>query len=265
MYHWDRQILIIAFLSSIVMAIVFKEGDPMDTGVTVEAARESASNIVNVVPRNKHSLFNERNSDVTFSVGATETAIPAHTFPLTHASVVFETLFSENQMNEPIRVSDFEAPTFCSLLRWIYCGELIFPPGMLVDVVRIAQKYAVHSLITFVTDNFEKVDKKYVMSIHTMAIELKMVDLAQKSLNITMSNQATLLESADFLNASCESVTAFVSLDRSFVTDFEIFRAMFEMVRERMRTTRTGNSAGESAAGHGAVHLSDFVRVDDGC
>ena len=35
----------------------------------------------------------------------------------------------------------------------------------------------VHSLISFVTDNFENVDTTYVWSIHTMAIGLEMVNI----------------------------------------------------------------------------------------
>ena len=168
-------------------------------------------------------LFNEKLSDVTFIVGATkETAkkIPAHTLKLSEASDVFRTMFSENWKNEePIQVVDFEAPTFCSLLRWIYCDELIFPPDMLVDVVKIAQKYMVHSLIALVSDHF---NEKYVWSIHQMAIELEMADLVQKSLDLIDSDQATHLSSPDFLFASCASVTAFVSLERS-VTELKIF------------------------------------------
>ena len=213
------------------MAIVFREGDPMDTGVTAEAAAQSVSTIGNPVQRNKHMLFNERLSDVFFSVGAAETAkkIPAHTFLLSQASDVFQTMFSENWKNDkPVQVVDFEAPTFCTLLRWIYCEELIFPPGMLVDVMKIAHKYMVHSLISLVTTTFSKVDKKYVWSFHTMAIELEMADLTEKSFNRIKSDQATHLAYADFLNASCASVTAFVSLDRTAVTDLQIFTRCLE-------------------------------------
>ena len=231
MYHWNNLISICAFLILIGMAIVFKEGDPMDTGVTAEVAAESASKIVYSSQRYKNMLFSERLSDV-FSVGATKKTakkIPAHTFPLSQASDVFQTMFSENWMNDkPIQVVDFEAPTFGSLLRWIYCDELIFLPDMLVDVMKIAQKYMVHSLISFVTDNFNNVNKRYVWSFHTTTVELEMVDLAEKSLNLIKSNQATYLASADFPNTSCASVTAFVSLDRSSVTDLQIFTRCLE-------------------------------------
>ena len=210
------------------MAIVFKEGDPLDTGLTVEAASEPPSKIMKSSQRKKHMLFNARLSDVTFIVGATKQKkkkIAAHTFLLSEASEVFEAMFSDNwKKDEPIHVIDCEAPTFCSLLRWIYCDELIFPPGMLADVTRIAQKYMVHSLISFVTDNAEK----YVWSLHAMAIDLEMPDLVQKSLNLIKSKQATHMASADFLNASCESVTAFVSLDRSNVTELQVFKRCLE-------------------------------------
>ena len=214
------------------MALIFKDGDPMDTGVTAEAASEPPSKIIKASQRNKHMLFSERFSDITFYVGAfkeTAKTIPAHTFLLTQASEVFEAMFSGNwKKDELIPVIDFEAPTFCSLLRWIYCDELVFPPGMLVDVMKIAQKYMVHSLTSFVADNFNNVDKKYVWSLHTTAIELEMADLTEKSLNLIKSDQATLLASADFLNASCASVTAFVSLDRTAVTDLQIFTRCLE-------------------------------------
>ena len=220
-----------AYLSPIDMAIVFKEGDPIDTDVTAEAA-EPSSKIFKGLQRNKHMLLTERFSDVTFLVGANEKTakkIPAHTFLLAQASDVFEAMFSGNwKKDELIQVIDFEAPTFCSLLRWIYCEELIFPPGMLGDVMKIAKKYMVHSLISFVTTNFSNVDTKYVWSFHTMAIELEMPDLVQKCLSLFKSNQATHLSSADFLNASCRSVAAFVSLDRSSVTDLQLFTRCLE-------------------------------------
>ena len=168
-------------------------------------------------------LFNERLSDVIFSVGATEATakkIPAHSFLLSEASEVFETMFSENwKKNEPIRIIDFEAPTFCSLLRWIYCDELIFQPGMLTDVMRIAQKYMVHSLISLLSDNFGNTE--YIWSIHTMAIELEMTDVERKSFHRITDVQP--LDSADFLNASCASVTAFVTRDRVCVADLPLF------------------------------------------
>ena len=210
-------------LSPIGMAVVFRRGDPMDTGLTAAAA-EPPSKMFKGIQRNKHMLFNERLSDVTFSVGAIKKSakkIPAHTFLLAEASEVFEAMFADNwKRNEPIRIIDFEAPTFCSLLRWIYCDELIFPPDMLADVMKIAQKYFVYSLISLLSDNF---NEEYVWSIHTMANELEMTDLIQKSFNIIKSYQATHLSSADFLNASCQSVTAFVSMDRSSVTDLQLF------------------------------------------
>ena len=162
-------------------------------------------------------------------------------------------------------VIDFEAPTFCSLLRWIYCDELIFPPGMLVDVVKIAQKYMVHSLISFVTDNFENVDTTYVWSIHTTAIELEMGDLAQKSLNLINSDQATHLASADFLNASCASVTAFVLLDKSSVTELQIFTRCLEWSGKECERQGLEVQPLNQRMVHGAVYSSDFVRVDDGC
>ena len=180
-----------------------------------------------------HLLFSERLSDVIFVVGASKKKrkrIPAHTLKLAEASDVFQTMFSHNWKNDkPIRVIDFEAPTFCSLLRWIYCDELIFPPDMLVDVVRIAQKYMVHSLISFVADNFENMDKMYVWSIHTTAIELDLSDLAQNSLKLIDSDQVTHLASADFLNASCVSVKAFFALERSSsITELQLFTRCFE-------------------------------------
>ena len=214
------------------MAIVFREGDPLDRGIAADV--ESVSEIVNALQRNKHMLFNEKLSDVTFIVGATEETqkkIFAHTLLLTQASDVFETMFSESwKKDEPIRVIDFEAPTFCSLLRWIYCDELVFP-GMLVDVVEIAHKYMVHSLISFVSTNFSNVDTKYIWSFHTMAIELEMPDLIKKSFDIIKSDQVTHMASADFLNASCRSVAAFVSLDRISVTELQVFTRCFGMVR----------------------------------
>ena len=211
------------------MAIVFKEGDPMDLEIAADVG--SVSEIVNALQRNKHMLFNEKLSDVTFIVGATEETqkkIFAHTLLLTQASDVFATMFSESwKKDEPIQVIDFEAPTFCSLLRWIYCDELIFP-GMLADVVKIAHKYMVHSLTSFVTSNFSKVDKKYVWSFHSMAIELEMKDFVEKCLSIIKSNPATHMASADFLNASCASVTVFVSLDKTSITELQLFTRCLE-------------------------------------
>ena len=96
------------------MAIVFKEGDPMGTDVIVEV--EPPSKIFKALQRYKHLLFNDRFSDVTFSVGANKTTakkIPAHIFLLTQASDVFEAMFSGNwKKDELIPVIDFEAPHF---------------------------------------------------------------------------------------------------------------------------------------------------------
>lgn len=167
----------------------------------------------------KQWLFKKKRSDVVFHVGPdpkTAKVIHAHSLFLEAQSAVFETMFSGNwRTGKPIAIVDCEAPEFCSLIRWIYCNELIFPPGKLNDVIKLAHKYMVTALIDFIVRNIEKVEKKYILLCHSLAVALELADLSAKCLTIIDSKLYSLLQNDDFVDVSLATIEAIASLDRT--------------------------------------------------
>ena len=185
------------------------------------------SGIISMSGRVRKLLGNELFSDAAFLVGPnkkTAKKIPVHTFMLRMASDAFVAMFSGNWKDEPVHIPDYDASTVFSLLRWIYCEELVFEAENLIDVLRIAHKYLVESLISFVIVNFANVETKFLWSILSFSIEIEPPkELAHKCANLIIANPIEHFASDDFLQASAKSVTAIVSRDLKMM-EMDIFK-----------------------------------------
>lgn len=214
------------------MSPVLREGDPAVIGPPVELGSESPPRDIN--EGHKKLLFSENHSDVVFKVGpnvAAAATVRAHSQFLVAQSSVFATMFSDNWRNgQPIEIVDCEAPEFRSLLRFIYCNELVFPTKKLNDVIKLAHKYMIFSLINFVTANMGIVDKKYALWCHSLAIQLELVDMREKCLQLLTSDLPFNLTSEDFVEASSASLGEILSKERSADNLIEMF--LFESCLE---------------------------------
>jgi hypothetical protein len=211
------------------MSIVFKIENPRipapGDGVAADPLNTGAD-------RFRHLIGSEDFSDAVFLVGPEkETAekIPVHSFLLRLASEVFDTMFSENwKKDEPIHIPDCDSDTMYSLLRWIYCIELIVVEGKLIDLLRQAHKYMISPLLKFVTENFTKVDKKITWSMLSFALEFSQPELAEKCVNLIKGEVIDYLQAEDFLTASPEAVEAIVSIGDLKIFEVDLFKRLLQ-------------------------------------
>ena len=133
------------------MSVVFTVGDPRIVA-SGDASESSLTNIISPTGRAQRLVGNELFSDATFLVGPDEKTaerIPVHTIFLKMASDSFAAMFSGKfKKEESIRIPDHSPSAVYSMMRWIYCEELVFEAGKLTDVLRIARLYLVDSLIS---------------------------------------------------------------------------------------------------------------------
>lgn len=131
------------------MSFSVTEGDPAAFDVTSSPA--DVFEAISALKRQQRLLGSDHLSDAKFLVGPekeTATVIPVHSFLLRLASEPFDAMFSGNWIKEDgIHIPDTDADTMYSLLRWIYCQQLVIRSGRLTDVLMLANKYAVTSLI----------------------------------------------------------------------------------------------------------------------
>lgn len=209
------------------MSSVFVVGDPRATGLPVATVVGEVQAVVKTADQFKLLFNNELNSDAVLLVGreeATAVRIPVHTFLLRNASSIFDAMFSTKwKRDEDIEINDCDAMTMLSLLRWIYCQELVFVDGQLLPVLQVANKYIVTSLITFVTQKFEEVDESLVWSVMTYAERFKNSQLEGLCLQFITKNAHSCFGSDDFLQAAAASISKIISNDELAVDEIMLF------------------------------------------
>lgn len=210
----------------------FIVGDPSDVGPLPDG-HEDPSTIVDLRLRLKHLLGNESFSDAVFIIerdGKDTVTICVHKPLLCAGSRYFAAMFSKTWLtSDPIRLEEGDANSMWSILRWIYCQELVFVAGGLPDVLKAANYYEVVSLISFIGSSFEKVDHKFVWTFYSIALQMYMNVIAEKSLAIIYSNPQLNLDLEDFLSASAEAITAVLDQQKlSGEYDLQLFRRLVE-------------------------------------
>ena len=139
--------------------------------------------------RSKMLLGNEKLSDAVLFVGPedeTAVMIPVHSFILKTASSAFEAMFSGFWKKEDvIRINDCDASVMYTLLRFVYCDELVFEKDKLYDVLRIADKYLVDSLFDVVGQNCgSEAAKPFLWTIMSFAADFHNGSLIEKCMSV---------------------------------------------------------------------------------
>lgn len=198
------------------MPVVFAVGDPRPVRASTES-NDGISSMARIATRAKMLLGNELFSDAVFAVGPDrETAerIPVHTCLLKMASDNFATMFSVNwKQKDVIHITDTDASAMYSLLRWIYCDELVFEDGKLVDVLQLAQQRFVYSLLTFVTQNVDKIDRNSIWSVLSFANQQGDRELYDKCLSLITAEPVVHFASDDFLHSCVQGLTDILAID----------------------------------------------------
>lgn len=173
-------------------------------------------------------FMNEALSDAILVVGRAGTRIPVHSLFLQSCSEVMGAMFNVNwKTNDPIPIKEYGASPIVSLLRWIYCSELVFESEHLLDLMRAAHMFMIHPLIQHVVDNFHSFTESHVLQIFDFAVMHEHQVLKAKCLN--MIGHRSSLQTFDFItmsefeNISPATIAALVSDDELLVDELILF------------------------------------------
>lgn len=197
-----------------IMSFRFKIKDPKK--VTAEEIRAAKS----VTERQRLLVGNELHSDAIFLVGPdddTALRIPVHSLLLTTASDSFQSMFSGYWKKEDvIRIKDCDPWAMCSVICWIYAGNLIVERGKFPEVKAIAEKYFVTSLLNFIADGHDEAVKSNPWRVMSFAVESGNNDLKDKCALQIAADIRKQMESAKFVDASEAAITALLSLSFTY-------------------------------------------------
>jgi hypothetical protein len=197
------------------MPLFFVIGDPLTHGMNHHGPEHDNTKLTTSRLRYKMLLASKQGSDAVFSVGLDEKTaipIPVHSFVLRQASKKFASMFDGSMKKEDkIRVKDFEPSAVHSLLRWMYCDELVFEAGNLYAVLQIAEFFLVHSLIIKVTKRVATIPcRPFIWTILSFAADHLLHPLADECLKVIRPKCRWLLKQSDFLQASESAVCMLV-------------------------------------------------------
>lgn len=259
------------FVIIVTMSLLFVIGDPKTHGMD-----QSESDIPTPAKsqfRNRMLLFSERLSDVKFLVGPdddTAVSIPVHTFMLRMADNSLANMFNGDWKDEKvIRIKDCDATTMYSLLRFIYCDEIVFEAGKLYDVLRIADKYLVDSLFEVVGQNCgSEAAKPFLWTIMSFAADFHNGSLIEKCMSV-IRGTGSFIRSEDSLQASESVVRLIVSDPDLKVDEFVLLKwcmqwAEKEMERRGLDPGTSKRQVMDSFINEFAFHkmtLSDFAVI----
>lgn len=181
--------------------------------------------------REKLLFNNQLMSDAVFVVEGKN--VPVHSFLLRIVSPVLNVMFSQAwKQDEPIVIKDFQYPPFLSLIRWIYCEEVVVSDGQLLDVLRLASKYMVYSLIKSVTLESAK---EHIWSLAAHAAEQEDAE-RQTELWLTIVSEAqALVQLPDFQNATPAVVQTLIAQSVLSITEIQLFEASFKWTESELR------------------------------
>lgn len=191
------------------MTVVFQVGDPREPVTPASANNDCVvSN-----ETNRLMIGNEECSDAVFLIGdRRETAkrIPVITGFLSRESSTFDDIFCTSLICTEISFPDMDESAMYSLLRWIYCRELVFEPGKLDALLRLAHQFRVISLLVFVDKHAVTSDHMWAIASFARAYDQQGIDysgLKQKCLQCIISHPEKHFGSEDIVNASAGFLT----------------------------------------------------------
>lgn len=214
------------------MSLVYTIGDPAICNLPQPAQDvDHLAEVTDILQRGQYLLCSHLLSDAVFLVDGKR--IPVHTLLLRSASCVFDRMFSDNWRNdEDVRISDFKASPFLSLLRWIYCKQIVFERGCLLDLLRLSSKYMVHSLLNVIG---EVIEVRFIWSIVSHAIEYEDAVRQDACWQVIACNTKSLVNRSDFMNATPLAITIFTSFDVLSIAEVNLFEACVKWSKAECR------------------------------
>ncbi|XP_022777821.1 BTB/POZ domain-containing protein 6-like [Stylophora pistillata] len=185
--------------------------------------------------RCKLMFNNELLSDVKFVVRDTEAGsesmktIPAHKFVLAISSPVFYAMFYGElaETKDSIKISDCEYQSLLELFRFIYSDEVILNADNVMQVLYLAKKYILSSLVDKCTKYLgENVDASNVFHVLPGAQKYEEKDLVDKCWKVIDEHGDEAIKSDVFVAIEKSLLEELVERDSLNVTEVELFKAV---------------------------------------
>jgi hypothetical protein len=185
----------------------------------------------------KHSFFNNPyKSDVTFVLGKPDQPkirVPGHSLIVGLASSVFEQLF-ENEWKELREiVIDVEASPFMSILRFIYCDEIVIEVEFVLAILLLCQKFQLNNLVDVLVKHGEFFVRDHIWDVLKWAHDNSKNDVWSTCVHILDKNAEELLTSDDFSDVSFELLFKIIRRSQLQIKETKLFYACVKWAIKR--------------------------------
>ena len=178
---------------------------------------------------NARLLFCEDYCDAHFKIN--RQIIPVHSALLRIQSPVFSEMFSDKwKKDEPIEIKGFEADDMRSVLRWIYCRELVIRNESLQFVLFLADKYGLQSLVDYVTVLFELEPyfRIRALKLLSFAIATGNEGLKRKCTDYIADNASYCLMSFQFMETNSDTIAHLIKSPQMRAKGLDVERDLFQ-------------------------------------
>ena len=188
-----------------------------------------------IVERTAFIFNNEMLSDVKFVVpessGESESTkvIPAHKFVLAISSPVFFAMFFGQmaETKDSIELPDCDYDSLLEFFRFLYCDEVTLSGSNVMQVIYLANKYMVPSLVEKCTEYLRhNLTAANVFSILPYAQKFQDENLEERCWEVIEIFTGKAVTSDDFVTAERSVVESLVKREVLCVTEVELFKAV---------------------------------------
>ena len=213
-------------------------------------SRETPWKAKSLAERSKCMWNNSFLADVEFSFPETSSdnkcvVVPAHSYILAISSPIFFNMLTGDSRNRKmtVRIADCEPKIFKIFLSYLYSEELELTMNCLHDLVHLASKYSVASLIEkcvqFMKDNLNTSNVFVVLQCSELLEDKALQKLCWDMVDLKTTE---VLKSDSFFNLDKDFMLKFLQRDSLVVREIELFRAFYSWIALQSRK-QDGNSS----------------------
>lgn len=211
--------------------------------------RETPWEAKSLAERSKCMWNNSFLADVEFSFPESSdnkcVVVPAHSYILAISSPVFFNMLTGNSRSRKttVHIADCDPEIFQVFLRYLYSEELELTMDCLQDLVLLASKYSVASLVEkclqFMKDNLNTSNVLVVLQCSEL---LEDKALQKRCWDIVDLQTNEVIKSDRFFNLDKDFMLKFLQRDSLVVREIELFRAFYHWIALQSRK-EDGNSS----------------------
>ena len=239
---WFPRATVASARTSMTMAHRFRFGDPLsDLPDMTDKDADSMCEAETTLMRNKYLFNNKWFCDASLLAGpdGSERLIPVHTQVIGPASPPLAAMFGPNWRKDegPVRLRDYEATVVLSVLRWVYCDELVFLEKDWVQLFQFAHQYLMKPVVALLVAK-TVVQKANVWPMFSVGVKLDCQTLLDKCKSLIALRASVVLQSNDFLTLSVEAVTVVTLMDPLNASEFQLFTRCLDWAKEECERTK---------------------------